>query len=42
MSNASNAILAFPEYALVRGWQYQLVSPTYGQGMAVSAGVTYI
>ena len=31
-SSASPAILAFPEYALVRGWQYQLVSPTYEQG----------
>ena len=31
-SSASPAVLAFPEYALVRGWQYQLVSPTYEQG----------
>jgi len=38
MSNVSNAILAFPEYALVRGWQYQLISPTYEQGYLTVGG----
>jgi len=38
MGNASNAILAFPEYALVRGWQYQLISPTYEQGFLKVGG----
>ena len=38
MSNASNAILAFPEYALVRGWQYQLISPKYEQGYLTVGG----
>jgi len=38
MSNASNAILAFPEYALVRGWQYQLLSPTYERGFLTVGG----
>jgi len=38
MSNINNAILAFPEYALVKGWQYQLVSPTYEQGYLTVGG----
>ena len=38
MSNTSNAILAFPEYALVKGWQYQLVSPTYERGFLTVGG----
>jgi hypothetical protein len=38
MSNASNAILAFPEYALVKGWQYQLISPIYEQGYLTVGG----
>jgi hypothetical protein len=38
MSNASNAILAFPEYALVRGWQYQLLTPTYERGFLTVGG----
>jgi len=38
MSNTSNVILAFPEYALVRGWQYQVISPTYEQGYLIVGG----
>ena len=38
MSNASNAVLSFPEYALVRGWQYQVISPTYEQGYLIVGG----
>jgi len=38
MSNINNAILAFPEYALVKGWQYQLISPTYEQGYLTVGG----
>ena len=37
-SSASPAVLAFPEYALVRGWQYQLVSPKYEQGFLTVGG----
>jgi len=38
MSSTGNAILAFSEYALVRGWQYQLISPTYEQGYLTVGG----